>query len=693
MATRKAELEIKLQNAKSISDLESVIKEINGELKQLDVNSAAFSELAETSKKAGTQLKDIKGELQAISSEKQIDGVAKLGGALAAGFSVATIAASKFGEETNENVQKAIQTGVELSVVLQSIKAITEGLSASNRKAIGELISGFTKAGIGAKLFGNTTRIAIASTGIGLLIVGLGTLIANWDSVTAAVGRFIDQIPFLAKIRETIKNIADEVGSLSNLFNALGAGIKGLFTAGTSFAREFYAELQNGKALAALEQQLELLDKQNFALELRIKLLQAQGNQENEIIRQKRLAYENEIIALLEIQELRDLTDDEQKRLENAKVELQILKLQGVELAKNAARRRSDARADDVNKREQEAVNAEIEAEERRKKMREKAENELLDLFKERKVEEEKIEVNMEAETYERSAKTRRQLYDEWLKDFEETVSKIQPFVDATIQGIANISNALVSGLQTQIDTLTMQIDVFDDRYNESIENRKALEAQLSEVQGAAREQVLEGIEAERKESNRLANERRKLENQKAKAQNKINEIEWLNTIVQTIANTARGVTAALAVPPPAGPILAAINGALGGVQIGIVSSNKPKPIPTFASGGYTQSLGFADSTGHNVAGVVHANEYVVPSNVLNSKTGQRLVDVLEAMRTNMGGFASGGFTSEAVPDVVPSVDTNEAFIALANRPIYASWTEAREVGSRVEFVESRASI
>src|SRR5690606_19489929 len=116
-----------------------------------------------------------------------------------------------------------------------------------------------------------------------------------------------------------------------------------------------------------------------------------------------------------------------------------------------------------------------------------------------------------------------------------------------------------------------------------------------------------------------------------------------------------------------AGPILAAINGALGGVQIGIVSSNKPKPIPTFATGGYTQSLGFADQTGHQVAGIVHANEYVVPSNVLNSRTGRQLVDVLEAMRTNMATFNNGGFTTDAIPNVVPSSATNEAFIALAN--------------------------
>ena len=74
----------------------------------------------------------------------------------------------------------------------------------------------------------------------------------------------------------------------------------------------------------------------------------------------------------------------------------------------------------------------------------------------------------------------------------------------------------------------------------------------------------------------------------------------------------------------------------------------------SFAVGGFTGSgQGAPDSSGHKVAGVVHANEYVVPKKVLDSPQGAAMVGNLERMRlqtptTNVSrGFINGGFTSE----------------------------------------------
>lgn len=58
------------------------------------------------------------------------------------------------------------------------------------------------------------------------------------------------------------------------------------------------------------------------------------------------------------------------------------------------------------------------------------------------------------------------------------------------------------------------------------------------------------------------------------------------------------------------------------------------KTFTGFAEGGYTGSgEGKADSSGHKVAGVVHANEYVVPKKVLETKYGSMLASQLETMR------------------------------------------------------------
>lgn len=745
MQNRIVELEISLKNAKSVSDLEGVIKDINLELKKLPVGSAEFNKLAESSKAAGTQLKNIKDDLTVISDAKRIDGVAKLGAGIAASFSVATIAASKFSDETNESVQKAIQTGVQLSVVLQSIKAIAEGLNGSNRKMISELIKGFTQAGIGAKLFGNTTRIAIASTGIGLLVVLLGTLIANWEKVTESVKKFAESIPFLKNILDVVERIKNEVGSLSNLFSALGSGIAGLFKSGTSFANEFYTALSNGKIIDALNLQLESITNSNVQLERRIKLLEAQGKNETEIYRLRRIAVLEELVALSELHEITgSLTKDQKNRLEDLKVELDLLKLREKEFIKSEARKKSDANADAFNKAEAESFRKSQEIEQQRIDLRTKATDDLLDLYKQSKIEEVKIDSEIEEEKIKVVEQSTAELYrirlqlakkeenelrttnknnlqsaidyykslsslteeqEQVLTDLkiEKMVSfleEITPYIDATLTGINDISSALINAMQIQIESLTTQIDGIDSRYTESIENRKALEAQLMDSQGAARDQILNGIEEERKESNRLANEKKKLENQRIKSQNKSNEISWVNDLASAISNTAKGVTSALGVfPPPLGIALAAIVGGLGAVQIGVVGANKPKPIPTFASGGYTNGLGFTDNTGHQVAGVVHANEYVIPSSILSTNEGKSIASMLEAMRLNMPSFATGGFTTDALPDVVPNSSDSSMMNAevfksvLESAKIYTSWTEGREVGNHVEMIESRSTL
>ena len=94
----------------------------------------------------------------------------------------------------------------------------------------------------------------------------------------------------------------------------------------------------------------------------------------------------------------------------------------------------------------------------------------------------------------------------------------------------------------------------------------------------------------------------------------------------------------------------------------------------SFAVGGFTGSgEGSPDSSGHKVAGVVHANEYVVPQKVLNSPQGAAMVGNLERMRlksptTNVSrGFIGGGFTSEP-----QSIDM-KAFEQSVSRSVIAS--------------------
>jgi len=94
----------------------------------------------------------------------------KLGGALGgvtSGFSIAQGAMGAFGVES-EDLEKQL-------LKVQSAMAIAEG------------VRGFKEAIPSIKAFGTALKSAIGATGIGLLVVALGTLVAYWDDIKAAV--------------------------------------------------------------------------------------------------------------------------------------------------------------------------------------------------------------------------------------------------------------------------------------------------------------------------------------------------------------------------------------------------------------------------------------------------------------------------------------------------------------------------
>ena len=118
--------------------------------------------------------------------------------------------------------------------------------------------------------------------------------------------------------------------------------------------------------------------------------------------------------------------------------------------------------------------------------------------------------------------------------------------------------------------------------------------------------------------------------------------------MLNIIANTAMAVMRAYSdAGPLAGTVLAAIVGGIGAVQLGIVAAQQP---PSYAKGGYTKGLGFTDETGHEVAGVVHGKEYVIPAMLLADPQVARVTEWIEAKRTGkaQNTYATGGNVSAA---------------------------------------------
>lgn len=118
--------------------------------------------------------------------------------------------------------------------------------------------------------------------------------------------------------------------------------------------------------------------------------------------------------------------------------------------------------------------------------------------------------------------------------------------------------------------------------------------------------------------------------------------------MLNIIANTALAVSRAYVDGGAIGGVaLAAIVAAIGAAQLGIVASQQP---PSYAKGGYTKGLGFTDETGHEVAGVVHGKEYVIPAMLLADPQVARVTEWIEAKRTGkaQNTYATGGNVSTA---------------------------------------------
>ena len=101
----------------------------------------------------------------------------------------------------------------------------------------------------------------------------------------------------------------------------------------------------------------------------------------------------------------------------------------------------------------------------------------------------------------------------------------------------------------------------------------------------------------------------------------------------------------------------AQVVGIIGAIKSATKAKNKVKT-NGFARGGFTDlfGMGFRDETGHEVAGAVHVNEYVVPEVVRQDPEVPPILDYLEAKRKKaLGLYADGGDVGPAKTNPAPS--------------------------------------
>lgn len=193
MATEKISLEVEVKGnaadqiekaAQSTASLRQELKQLTLELQNLEPGSERFAELSQRAGQLKDQIADTNAVIQATAGAplenlgKGIQGVATIG---IRGFQGIMSAQQLLGSES-----KALQ---ETMVKLQAVAGLADAIESLG--SMGDTITN-VKASFGsfvtaAKAGLTGIKGAVAATGLGLLLVAVGTLVAYWDDIKGAM--------------------------------------------------------------------------------------------------------------------------------------------------------------------------------------------------------------------------------------------------------------------------------------------------------------------------------------------------------------------------------------------------------------------------------------------------------------------------------------------------------------------------
>jgi hypothetical protein len=211
MAEKKViELEVKTE---SLKPLKAQLREAQAEVAALAEKFGATSQEAVQAAKKAAELKDAIGDAKALTDAFNPDAKfnalsASIGGALN-GFQAFEGALGLVGVES-ENVQKTL-------LKVQSAMALSQGV-----QGLLEAKDSFKQLGAVAADALKGIRTGIAATGIGLLVVAVGTLVAYWDDIKSAIsGVSAEQEALNVKSQKDVDLQKEKLESLDSQDNIL----------------------------------------------------------------------------------------------------------------------------------------------------------------------------------------------------------------------------------------------------------------------------------------------------------------------------------------------------------------------------------------------------------------------------------------------------------------------------------------
>lgn len=499
----------------TIKDLVAQMKELKNQMANVEEGSKEFYELANAAGEVKHQIDEINASVRAGSSDfgDLLSNATKSFAGVLGSVQAVKGAMTLLGVES-DNVGKAIQKMQASMAIIQGIQAIDNGTKAFKR-----LLVAIKAATVGI----NGMKKALISSGIGIAVLAIGALAANWDTLTGKVNEeaeaerkrnqeklnrelktYNDELERSIKLREKVSgimgssdletaqetlNIYSKAYNILRQFQETGGGDARLF--GDDWVKEtnpeLYQQILNNAAAASKE----LTELMGVPIKITSENLQQLVNQYAQLlIEQDKHVKELKVIdaAETEAEKKRKAADAAKKRAEENRKALEALKKSYQELTIEIGNYNKTAQELDIDKLNK--------AEEENIKIIEEAHN--------RKLMTDEVYEQQVLAIHEHYTKERLRVDKEYADERAKTEQdKIKDRVEAELAELVECYEFAMLEIDTKQKELSAKLSsgmIGDEEYDEGIAalDKKRLELYIQnceeqlEVEGLTAEQILD---------------------------------------------------------------------------------------------------------------------------------------------------------------------------------------------------------
>jgi hypothetical protein len=604
--------------------LKTQLRQMKDQLNTLDESSPEFRALAIEAAQLEDRIGDVNNQVRLLASDtKRLDGLIGAGMAIGGAFQAAQGAMALFGTESAA-VQKAIQNVIAVQGIMNGVMSVANALN-KNQVAGMYLRLGLEKlqkaSTIAMAAVQRTLNAAMAANPIGLIVVGIGLLIAAFVAFKKPIMDVINSFKSLGDVLNFLISPFTSVLKWMGLIEDKEAKVEkqrqDQSKANRARHQERLAQIEKesqeyskakDEEIRALEMQIDTLDAEGKATEhLRLQVLEAERDKLKSVLESNRLKLESQRQLFEDMAKMNGLTVEQQAKAwgfdYNEAVAAFTKSLQDEEdallKAQNNITRFNREQLEKRKQNQQAASDEIVEIVENEADLKAKAEEEAA-----RKAAEERA--RQEQKLNEQIAKIREDYRISLLEDQEKEIDAVrlkyeQLLIDAEEFGL---NTAELKEAQEY------ELAQIEDKYRQE---KEAKDKELREQQVAATIESAEHLISIVESINSIANDKEiarikkkqeageKLTNSEIKRLQRQQKIEKAVAIAQIAIDTAKAISGAVAagaaVPFPFN--IPAILSGIAAVVSGVAQANKiiNAPAVDVSSGGISDSGGLNNDT------------------------------------------------------------------------------------------------